>query len=135
MNIILIQKKKTYQDFEKDIIIKAKLKNKIGLYILIDNQEYSSFKEEIRYAKRIDIYYGDIKKIVKSQKINGIWLANSENMKNLFLKYKTFDEFKKEKINDLNKLFQKNIVKDDILMSILVLGFIETFIKDKKSLN
>ena len=72
---------------------------------------------------------------VKSQKINGIWLANSENMKNLYLKYKTFDEFKKDNINDLNKLFEKNIAKDDILMTILVLGFIETFIKNKKKLK
>ena len=128
-------KKNTYQDFTKDIIIKAKLKNKLGLYILIDDQEYSKFKDEIRYVRRIDIYYGDIKKIVKNQKINGTWLANSDNMKNLYLKYKTFDEFKKDHIHDLNTLFGKNIVKDDILMTILVLGFIETFIEDKKKLK
>ena len=62
-------------------------------------------------------------------------MANSENMNNLYLKYKTFDEFKKDNINDLNKLFEKNIAKDDILMTILVLGFIETFIKNKKKLK
>ena len=64
-------KKNTYQDFKKDIIIKAKLKNNLGLYILIDDHDYSFFRDEIRYVRRIDIFYGDIKNIVKSQKING----------------------------------------------------------------
>ena len=128
-------KNHTYNDFQKDIIDKLKLKNKLGLYILIDDQEYNKFKDEIRYVRKIDIYFGNIKNLVKSQKINGIWLANSENMKNLYLKYQTFDEFKKDNINILNELFEKNIVKEDILMTLVILGFMETFIKDKKKLK
>ena len=128
-------KNNTYHDFQKDIIAKAKLKKKFGLYILIDNKEYNEIKDNNGYIRRIDIYFGNIKNIVKSQKINGIWLANSDNMKNLYLNYKTFDEFKKDNKNELAKLFEKNMVKDDILMTILVLGFIETLIEDKKKLK
>jgi len=88
-------KKNTYEDFKKSIMLKAKIKNELGLNILIDGKQYSHYKDGIRYAHKIEINFGDIKEIVKSQKVNGLWLANSDNIKNLYLKYKTFDEFKK----------------------------------------
>ena len=128
-------KKMKYDDFLKDIAIKAKIKKPIKniFYISINDMEFEEYlnkgKDQIH---RIDICYGNIKKIVKNQKINGIWTANSENMKILYLKYKTLEELKKEKGKILNDLFGTKTIEDDILMTILVVGFIETFIKDLK---
>ena len=129
-----IKKMKSYDDFMKDILIKAKMKNDIknNFYITIDDMEFEEFlKRENQVISRIDICYGNIKKILKNQKINGIWVANSDNMKNLYLKHKTLEDFKKEKGKILNDLLGKNI-EDDILMTILIVGFIETFVKDLK---
>ena len=126
---------KTYEDFIKEIFTKAKIKNGIGFHILIDDQQYSEYKDGISYPRKIEINFGDIKEIVKAQKVNGLWLANSGNIKNLYLKYKTFDEFKNKNKNILNNLFGKNLVSDDILMTILILSFIDKFIKDKKKLK
>ena len=127
-------KKLTYDAFVKDIIKKAKIKIGLNCYIDIDDMEFEKFIKDDKndFIHRINIYYGDVKKIVKSQKINGIWLANSENMKNLYMKYKTLEELKKDNEKFLKELFGKNNVGDDILMTIVVVGFIETFVKDLK---
>ena len=111
------------------------MKNGIGFHILIDDQQYSKFKDRISFSRKIENNFGDIKEIMKAQKVNGLWLANSDNIKNLYLKYKTFDEFKNKNKNILINLFGKNLVNDDILMTILVLSFINKFIKDKKKLK
>ena len=126
---------KTYEDFKAYLILKTNIKNDMGLHILIDDQEYSIFKKNNSYARKIEINFGNIKGIVRNQKINGIWLANSDNIKNLCLKYKTLEEFKKDNKNILNNLFEQKLVNDDILMTILVISFINKFIKDKKKLK
>ena len=126
---------KTYEDFKAYLILKTNIKNDMGLHILIDDQEYSIFKKNNSYARKIEINFGNIKGIVRNQKINGIWLANSDNIKNLCLKYKTLEEFKNDNKNILNNLFEQKLVNDDILMTILVISFINKFIKDKKKLK
>ena len=128
-------KNKTYEDLKEDILLKTKIKNGMGLHILIDNEEYSYFKNDISYARTIEINFGNIKEIVKNQKIDGLWLANSDNLKHLYLKYKTFEEFKKDNKTILNNLFEKQLVNDDILMTILIISFINKFTKDKKKLK
>ena len=45
------------------------------------------------------------------------------------------EEFKKDNKNILNNLFEQKLVNDDILMTILVISFINKFIKDKKKLK
>ena len=128
-------KNKTYEDLKEDILLKTKIKIGMGLHILIDNEEYSYFKNDISYARTIEINFGNIKEIVKNQKIDGLWLANSDNLKHLYLKYKTFEEFKKDNKTILNNLFEKQLVNDDILMTILIISFINKFTKDKKKLK
>ena len=128
-------KNKTYDIFKKDLILKTGIKNRIGLHILVDNKQYINIKNEIQCPCKIEINIGDIKEIVKGQKVNGLWLANSNNIKNLYLKYKTFDEFKNDNKNILNEIFGKKLVNDDILMTILVISFINKFIKDIKKLK
>ncbi len=56
-------------------------------------------------------------------------------MQNLYLGYKNLDEFKKTFSDALNKLFGKEKIDDDILMSILIIGFIDKFVTDKNKLK
>ena len=83
------------EDIKKDIFAKAYIKNATGLCIYVDGIQLNEIKENCYSIKRIDILYGDIKGIVKSQKINGLWLSNSDNIKKLYIGYQTLDEFKK----------------------------------------
>ena len=53
----------------------------------------------------------------------------------LYLGYKNFNEFKKNNKEILDNLFKKEQINDNILMTILVLSFINTFIKDQKKLK
>ena len=124
-----------YDNFKKEIIKMAKIKEKPGLCILINKNDYSQFKGNLFEILRIDINYGDINKLVKNQKINGIWMANSDNINSLYLGYKNFNEFKKNNKEILDNLFKKEQINDNILMTILVLSFINTFIKDQKKLK
>jgi ubiquitin len=124
-----------YDNFRKEILKMAKIKEKPGLYILINKNDYSQFNGNLFEILRIDINYGNINKLVKNQKINGIWIANSDNINSLYLGYKNFDEFKKNNKAILDNLFKKEQINDNILMTILVLSFINTFIKDQKKLK
>jgi len=128
-------KNDNYDNFRKEIIKMAKIKDMTGLCILINNNDYSQFNGNLFEIKRIDINYGDINKLVKNQKINGIWMANSDNINSLYLGYKNFDEFKNNNKAILDNLFKKEQVNDNILMTILVLSFINTFIKDQKKIK
>ena len=98
----------------------------------MDNVEIEEIKEPKDYINKIEIFYGEIKNLVKSQKINGLWLANYDNMKYIHIGCKTFDEFKNNYKESLNKLFGNEKISDNILMTILIVGFIEKFISDKK---
>ena len=128
-------KNDNYDNFKKEIIKMAKIKEKPGLCILINKNDYNQFNGKLFEILRIDINYGDINKLVKNQKINGIWMANSDNINSLYLGYKNFNEFKKNNKEILDNLFKKEQINDNILMTILVLSFINTFIKDQKKLK
>ena len=124
--------KRSIKDIRKDILTKIKVKNEKGLSIYVDNVEIEEIKEPKDYINKIEIFYGEIKNLVKSQKINGLWLANYDNMKYIHIGCKTLDEFKNNYKESLNKLFGNEKISDDILMTILIVGFIEKFISDKK---
>ena len=126
---------RSIEDIKKDIFAKALIKNGNGLCIYIDDTPLYEIKEPCYFIGKIEINYGDIKSIVKSQKLNGLWVANSTNMQNLYLGYKNLDEFKKTFSDALNKLFGKEKIDDDILMSILIIGFIDKFVTDKNKLK
>ena len=126
---------RSIEDIKKDIFAKALIKNGNGLCIYIDDTPLNEIKEPCYFIGKIEINYGDIKSIVKSQKLNGLWVANSTNMQNLYLGYKNLDEFKKTFSDALNKLFGKEKIDDDILMSILIIGFIDKFVTDKNKLK
>ena len=96
-----------FNPIKKDIFAKALIKNANGLCIYIDDTPLYEIKEPCYFIGKIEINYGDIKSIVKSQKLNGLWVANSTNMQNLYLGYKNLDEFKKTFSDALNKLFGK----------------------------
>ena len=126
---------RSIEDIKKDIFAKALIKNGNGLCIYIDDTPLYEIKEPCYFIGKIEINYGDIKSIVKSQKLNGLWVANSTNMQNLYLGYNNLDEFKKTFSDALNKLFGKEKIDDDILMSILIIGFIDKFVTDKNKLK
>ena len=126
---------RSIEDIKKDIFAKALIKNGNGLCIYIDDTPLNEIKEPCYFIRKIEINYGDIKSIVKSQKLNGLWVANSTNMQNLYLGYKNLDEFKKTFSDALNKLFGKEKIDDDILMSILIIGFIDKFVTYKNKLK
>ena len=128
-------KKRCLDEIKKDIFAKAFIKDSLGLCIYIGDKEISEIKEDCDFIRRIDIYHGDIKGIVKSQKINGLWSANTNNIQKLHLGYNTFDEFKKSRKDNLIKLLGKENINDDILMTILIVGFIDKFVTDKKKLK
>lgn len=127
--------KRSVEEIRKDILTKANIKNGLGLFIFIDNVDLDTIKDSSYYIHKIEIVRGDIKSLVKSQKINGLWLSNSDNMKFLNIGFKTLDEFRKKNKDKLNKILGKEKFSDDILMTILVVGFIEKFIKDKQKLK
>ena len=127
--------KRSVEEIRKDILTKANIKNGLGLFIFIDNVDLDTIKDSSYYINKIEIVRGDIKSLVKSQKINGLWLSNSDNMKFLNIGFKTLDEFRKKNKDKLNKILGKEKISDDILMTILVVGFIEKFIKDKQKLK
>ena len=126
---------RSIEDIKKDIFAKALIKNGNGLCIYIDDTPLYEIKEPCYFIGKIEINYGDIKSIVKSQKLNGLWVSNSTNMQNLYLGYNNLDEFKKTFSDALNKLFGKEKIDDDILMSILIIGFIDKFVTDKNKLK
>ena len=123
-----------YEEFKKYIFTLSGIKNLMGLDLLLDNKKFNEINDFLM-VKKIEIIYGDIKKLVKNQKVNGIWLANQDNINSLFLGYKNFDDFKKINKNILDNLFKEEKICDDIIMTILVIAFIETFMKDQKKLK
>ena len=127
--------KRSIKDIRKDILTRAKVKNDKGLFIFVDNVELEEIKESKDYINKIEIFYGNIKGLVKSQKVNGLWTANNDNMKCLNIGCKFFEEFKNKYKENLIKLFGNEKITDDILITILIIGFIEKFISDKKKLK
>ena len=127
--------KRSFDEIKKDILKKAKIKDDYGLFIFVDGIELSQINEPCHYVNKIEIFHGDIKNLVKNQKINGLWLANNDNMRFLNIGYKTLDEFKKSCKNALNKILAKVKISDDILMTILVIGFVDKFIEDKQKMK
>ncbi len=127
--------KRSIKDIRKDILTRIKVKNEKGLFIFVDDVEIEEIKEPNYYIKKIEIFYGNIKSLVKSQKINGLWLANDDNMKCIHIGCKTLVEFKNNYKESLNKLLGNEKIADDILMTILIVGFIEKFVADKKKLK
>ena len=127
--------KRSFDEIKKDILKKAKIKDDYGLFIFVDGIELSQINEPCHYVNKIEIFHGDIKNLVKNQKINGLWLANNDNMRFLNIGYRTLDEFKKSFKNALNKILAKEKISDDILMTILVIGFVDKFIEDKQKMK
>ena len=134
-NIYIDIDKRNVEEIKKEILTKANIKNKLGLFIYIDNVDLNKIKEPCHFIKKIEILLGDIKSIVKNQKINGLWLANEDNMKSLNIGYKTLDEFKNKKKNSLSKLFGNEKISDDILMTIIVIGFIEKLVENNQKMK
>ena len=123
------------EEIRKEILKKAKIKDNPSIIIYLDNVELNQIKvpiDSIDSIDKIEIFDYDIKSLIKNQKINGLWLANIDNMRFINIGFKTLDEFKKEKKEELNKLFGKENISDDILMTILVIGFIEKFFREKE---
>ena len=56
-------------------------------------------------------------------------------MKSLNIGYKTLDEFKNKKKNSLSKLFGNEKISDDILMTIIVIGFIEKLVENNQKMK
>ena len=111
----------------------AGIKNHMGLDLLNDNKKFHEINDFLK-VKKIEIIYCYFKTLVKNQKVNGIWLANQDNINSLFLGYKNFDDFKIINKNIMDNLFKEEKINDDIIMTILVIAFIETFIKERKKL-
>ena len=127
--------KKKVEEIKKDIFNYAKIKNEFGLFILVDNVDIDQIKESKYNILKIEICYGNMKNLVKAQKINGLWLSDKNNFSFLNIGYKTMDEFKKTNKTKLEKIFEKSNIDDDILMTIIVVGFIEKFVKDKQKMK
>ena len=127
--------KKKVEEIKKDIFNYAKIKNEFGLFILVDNVDIDQIKESKYNILKIEICYGNMKNLVKAQKINGLWLSDKNNFSFLNIGYKTMDEFKKNNKTKLEKIFEKGNIDDDILMTIIVVGFIEKFVKKKKKMK
>lgn len=115
-----------YENVKKYILNQAKINNGYGLHYLIEKGED---------IKRIDITFGDIKNLVKNQKVNGSWKANSDNFNCLQIGYKTINEFKNAKEQILKNIFGNETINDDLLMTILIACFIYKFVKDRKKLK
>ena len=127
--------KRNADEIKKDILAKAKIKNELGLFIFVDNVELYQIKDPTYFVHKVEIFYGNMKSLVKEQKINGLWLADNKNFSFLNLGYKTIDEFKKANKAKLEKIFEKENINDDILMTIIVIGFIEKLVQDKQKLK
>ena len=127
--------KKNVEEIKKYLFNKAKIKNEFGLFIFVDNVDIDQIKKSKYGIMKIEICYGNIKSLVKAQKINGLWLADENNFSFLNIGNKTMDEFKKNNKAKLEKIFEKNNINDDILMTIIVIGFIEKFVKDKQKMK
>ena len=127
--------KRNADEIKKDILTKAKITNELGLFIFVDNVELYQIKDPTYFVHKVEIFYGNMKSLVKEQKINGLWLADNKNFSFLNLGYKTIDEFKKANKAKLEKIFEKENIDDDILMTVIVIGFIEKFIQDKQKLK
>jgi ubiquitin/uncharacterized protein YegL len=127
--------KRNADEIKKDILTKAKITNELGLFIFVDNVELYQIKDPTYFVHKVEIFYGNMKSLVKEQKINGLWLADNKNFSFLNLGYKTIDEFKKANKAKLEKIFEKENIDDDILMTVIVIGFIEKFIQDKRKLK
>ena len=127
--------KRNADEIKKDILTKAKITNELGLFIFVDNVELYQIKDPTYFVHKVEIFYGNMKSLVKEQKINGLWLADNKNFSFLNLGYKTIDEFKKANKAKLEKIFEKENINDDILMTIIVIGFIEKLVQDKQKLK
>ena len=134
-NIRVDLDKRKADEIKKDILTKAKIKNELGLFIFVDNVELYQIKDPSYFIHKVEIFYGNMKSLVKEQKINGLWLADNKNFSFLNLGYKTIDEFKKANKAKLEKIFEKENINDDILMTIIVIGFIEKLVQDKQKLK
>ena len=92
-------------------------------------------EKDCEFIERVGINFGDIKQLVRNQKVNGSWIANSDNFNYLQIGYETIDEFKKAKKNILKSIFGNEVINDDILMTIIIICFIYKFVKDRKKLK
>ena len=127
--------KRNADEIKKDILAKAKIKNELGLFIFVDNVDLYQIKDPTYFVHKVEIFYGNMKSLVKEQKINGLWLADNKNFSFLNIGYKNIDEFKKANKAKLEKIFEKENINDDILMTIIVIGFIEKLVQDKQKLK
>ena len=127
--------KRSIEEIKKGILSEANIKNDFGLFIFVDNVNLNEIKTSNYYPYKIEIVRGNIKDLVKNQKINGLWLADNNNLSYLNIGFKTFEEFKKGFNKSLDKLIGKENISNDILMTILVIGFIETFVENKQKMK
>ena len=97
---------KSIEEIRKDILTLANIKNDYGLFIFVDNVNLNEIKKSNYCINKIEIVRGNIKGLVKNQKINGIWLADNNNMDCLNIGFKTFEEFKKGFNKSLDKLMK-----------------------------
>ena len=124
--------KKSLEEIRKEILKNIKLRDDPGIIIYLDKVELNQIKNPIDSIKKIEIFDYDIQSLIKNQKMNGLWLANLENMRFINIGFKTLDEFKNKNKENLNKLLGNENISDDILMTILVIGFIDKFFDDKQ---
>jgi len=119
-------RKETFEKAKNYILEKAKIDNGYGLVYEIEGRDF---------VEKINICFGDVKNLVKNQKINGIWKANEDNFNYIQIGYKNIAQFKKDKKDILKKIFGNEKIDDDILMTIIIICFIMKFVKDRKKLK
>ena len=125
-NLPLICKKGNHISFKFDN------ENIDGLKGLIKNHNQNFVFEGL--PKIIDIDLGNIDFIVDNQKINGLWKANDENIKNIISEYKSWSEFMKKNKEKLKNIFKKfSKINEDVFMTMLVIGFVEDIPKKEQT--
>lgn len=137
--------KGSYEEFTKKIIdlIDVEDPNKIGLIFYLFDKNITLHKNEqiclgyrANFVVKFD--FGDLKNIIENQNFDGTWTANENNMKLLGLQFNDIYEFKNKNMDKLEDIFGKeeiNTINDNILITILIICFIECFHKKKKRIT
>ena len=127
---------KTYQEVRAEIAKKMKIKEKD--YDFIDqNEQYLThitgeyfYRKEIRLIKKIKVDKIPVEdRLIKNQRINGLWEVNESNLYLINFTIKGWNEFIKG-----NSQFFKSIVKsvdEKVLLNMYIIKYISTAYKDK----
>ena len=127
---------KTYQEVRAEIAKTMKIKEED--YDFIDqNEQYLThitgeyfYREEIRLIKKIKVDKIPVEdRLIKNQRINGLWEVNKSNLYLINFTIKGWNEFIKG-----NSQFFKSIVKsvdEKVLLNMYIIKYISTAYKDK----